>query len=354
MNAHAQIYSGAGSPFRRETLSLPHLQTGEALVRIESCTICGSDLHTHSGRRSTPVPTILGHEILGHVEAKGEALTHDHLGHPLRVGDRVVWSVVVHCGDCFYCNQDLPQKCERLVKYGHAALTDQHALSGGLSTHCHLLKGTALFRAPENISREVLTPVSCATATTAAVLRSAGGVEGASILIQGAGMLGLTACAMAKAQGASLVVITDVEKSRLDRARQFGADHALECDALEEIREVSGEGFGVALELSGATSALEQGLQLLRIGGRYVWAGAVFPSRPLELMAETVVRRWLTISGVHNYHPQDLGTALEFLQEYHQSYPFADLVEAKFSLEETEQAFQFAHDHRPVRTMIVP
>src|SRR5262249_62070482 len=115
----------------------------------------------------------------------------DHEGRPLQMGDRVVWSLAVGCGACFFCAHELPQKCAHLVKYGHAAIGEAHTLSGGLATHCHLLRGTAVYRAPEEVPDLVACPATCATATVAAALRQAGDVEGATVLIQGAGMLGL-------------------------------------------------------------------------------------------------------------------------------------------------------------------
>jgi alcohol dehydrogenase len=243
----------------------------------------------------------------------------------------------------------------RLLKYGHAALGEAHALSGGLATHCHLLRGTAVYRVPDDLPDLVACPATCATATVAAALRHAGDVSGATVLIQGAGMLGLTAAAFAATRGAAAVVVSDVDPVRTALATRFGATHtATDSRELPALLHAltGGRGPDVALEMSGAPAAVEAGLELLRVGGRHVWIGTVFPTRPVAISPETIVRRHLTIHGVHNYHPRDLGEALAFLTANHRGYPFAELVGGRFPLDEAEAAFRFAARDRPVRVAV--
>ncbi|HEY1191477.1 MAG TPA: alcohol dehydrogenase catalytic domain-containing protein, partial [Gemmata sp.] len=144
------IFDGPNLPFRLEPAPRPVLRSGEALVRVSLCTVCGSDLHTVLGRRKEKTPCVLGHEPVGVVEERaGDVRTVT--GEPVRVGDRVVWAVAVSCGSCFYCARGLPQKCESLRKYGHELLTPQCGPLGGLSTHCHLLNGTAIVKVPAGV-----------------------------------------------------------------------------------------------------------------------------------------------------------------------------------------------------------
>src|SRR5689334_9209261 len=129
----AMVFTGAGEPLQPRDFHLPEPQGEEIRVQVTCCTLCGSDLHTFAGHRTTPTPTILGHEIIGTISAFGpDAEPKDYHGVPLHLGDRVTWSLAASCGDCFYCENDLPQKCERLFKYGHEALRPGHELSGGL------------------------------------------------------------------------------------------------------------------------------------------------------------------------------------------------------------------------------
>jgi len=360
-HTRAAVFHGVDRPLELREVPLPDLAAGEVLVKIECCTLCGSDLHTFEGRRETPLPTILGHEIMGLVaELPAGETVLDFRGEPLAEGDRITWSVAAHCGDCFFCRRGLPQKCERLFKYGHQRIDDAHPLSGGLAEHCHLSQGTSIFKLNDTLPREVACPANCATATVAAALRAAGNVSGAVVIVQGAGMLGLTACAMLRHQGAAEVLLCDIDAQRLNRGAAFGATQGVVVgDDLEPLVRLVGEltagrGVDVALEMSGASVAVEQAIPLLRVGGRYVLVGAVFPGRPVSLSPERIVRRCLSIIGIHNYAPVDLGMALDFLIATQGKLPFADLIEATFPLAEAEQAFQYALEHAPPRVLVTP
>jgi len=357
----AAVFHEAGQPLTLERYELPTPGPGELLVRITCSTLCGSDVHTFLGHRSTPVPTVLGHEIMGVVERLDPDRTvSDHGGRRLQVGDRITWSIAACCGDCFFCDHDVPQKCEQLFKYGHEKMVAHHPLSGGLADYCHLAAGTAIFRVPESLPDTVACPANCATATVTAAMRVGGGCEGKSVLIQGAGMLGLTATAMARSRGARNVIVCDVNEDRLQRASDFGATHTLtvsenEEDLIAGVRGLTaGRGVDLAVELSGASSAVETGVKLPRIGGRYVLIGSTFPVPPVAVDPESVVRRCLTIVGNHNYQPADLGEAVAFLVEYGGQYPFADLVHDEFSLPNAEAAFARAIEGQDLRVAVRP
>ena len=111
-NAYGMVFSGSGIPMKAQEFPIPDLKNSELLVKIKYATICGSDLHTYQGSRNTPVPTILGHEIIGEIEIlPREGCLKDYYGNDLKVGDIITWSVVVSCGDCHYCNNGISQKC---------------------------------------------------------------------------------------------------------------------------------------------------------------------------------------------------------------------------------------------------
>jgi alcohol dehydrogenase len=359
--ARVMVFHGPGRPLELREIPLPDLRAGEVLVRVSCCTLCGSDLHTYRGRRPAPLPLILGHEMLGEVVDLGPGAPGCSDGRPLRRGDRVTWSVAASCRACFYCTHDLPQKCERLLKYGHEIIREGWALSGGLADHCHLKPGTAIVRVPAHIPDAVACPASCATATVAAILRQAGPLAGQRLLIQGAGLLGLTACAMASVQGAAEILIADLSAARLELAHRFGATGTAIATASETeladlvYKQTACRGADVAIDLSGANAAVEAALRLLRIGGRLILAGSVFPAPPLALSAEEVVRRWLTIQGVHNYAPRDLAAAVMFLSEHGGRFPFAEVVQVPaFSLAETEAAFTAAETCGLPRVAVLP
>ena len=345
-------WSWCGSP-------TPAPQGAELLVRITCCTLCRSDLHTHAGRRSEPTPTILGHEIVGRIEAFGpEASCIDGRGWPLSVGDRVSWAVAVGCGQCFFCADDLPQKCQRIYKYGHVAVTRERPWGGGLADTVVLVPGTTCFRIPDDLPDRVAAPANCATATIAAMLRHAGPVAGRHILILGAGVLGATACAMSRAAGASVVLACDPEPACLERATAFGATHTFpgEPDVLAlHVAEIThGRGADVVLELAGVPASVIAGLALVRTAGVLILGGTVAPVGQVGFDPESVVRRMLTIHGVHNYQPRDLNSALTFLAGAGRGFPFASLVAAEYPLDQAEQAVAYAQTHPGIRVAVVP
>ena len=358
--SRAAVFTKAGYPLKMQEFPLPDLRKGEVLVKEEYSTICGSDLHTFQGNRSTPSPTILGHEIIGRIaELPLDGPVTDFYGNELKIGDLITWSIAASCGECLYCNNGIPQKCEHLFKYGHERISKEHPLSGGYAEYCHLAKGTTIIKVPDGISRKVLCPANCATATTAAAFRIGGACNNQTVLIQGAGMLGLTAAAMARYYGAKEVIALDIVNERLIEAKKFGATKTIlvtedSNKIIEEIKNIT-NGFGVdlAIELTGVQSSMETGMQLLHIGGRYVFVGAVFPNPPIAIDAEVIVRNLLSIHGIHNYVPKDLAEAIKFLSDTYTKYPFEKLVSTEFSLEEINEAFHRMIDSKAYRVAII-
>jgi putative phosphonate catabolism associated alcohol dehydrogenase len=361
MNARALVFSGPGEPLVLREVDIPALGPGEVLVQITLSTVCGSDLHTLTGKRSTPVPTILGHEMVGVIAACGPgAPPCDARGAVLSPGQRVTWSVAAPGASDFFTVHGMPQKALSLFKYGHERLTPERPLSGGFASHCVLVPGTAIVPLPATLPDAIACPANCAVATAAGALRLAGLEPGGCVVIQGAGMLGLNACAMAAAAGARHVLAVDLRAARLDLARQFGATHTLgAADASSRLAELAreltdGRGADAVLEFTGNAPATETALDSLRTGGRLILVGAVFPGPAIRLDPERILRRLLRLEGLHNYVPADLIQAIEFLDRHQERYPFAGLVEATFALADFERALRFALDQAPFRVALRP
>ncbi len=357
--ARAVLFTDPKESLEVVTFATPEPADEELLVRVTCCTLCRSDLHTHSGRRTEPTPTVLGHEIVGRIAAFGKlAARVDYRGTPAEIGSRITWAVAVGCGQCFFCANDLPQKCEHPYKYGHRRTDRTSPNGGGLADHIVLHPRTAWFVLPDALSDRIAAPANCATATAAAVIRYAGPLAGRSVLVLGAGVLGVTACAMAHEAGARVVMVSDPAVGNRERAKAFAAGMAFAADSEELAASVAQatqqHGADVVLELAGTAETARNALALARTGGVVVLAGTVAPTTPLTLDPENIVRRMLTIRGVHNYHPRDLEAALAFLAGPGQAYPFAELVGAEFPLEEVAAAFTHAHGHPGIRAAVIP
>ena len=355
--SRAVLFNGPETQLEIAEVQPPPLQEGEMLVRVLACTLCRSDLHTHAGRRHGPTPAILGHEIVGRIEAFGPGTPPVDLARePAALGDRITWSIVVGCGDCFFCDRDLPQKCVQLYKYGHEAVTPSRPLVGGLSDHIVLVRHTGWLRLPETIPTPVAALANCAGATAASALRAAGPVRDQRVLILGAGVLGVFAASMAKSAGAALVVAVDPQAVCRERALTFGADAAFDAkqDNLnsELKKKTEGVGFDIVLELAGVTPSVATALAAVRTGGTAILVGSVAQCDPLSVDPEQIVRRMITLRGVHNYHPRDLQAAVEFLAGPGGRFPFASLVVEEYSLNDVESAFRSAHAQPGARVCV--
>jgi putative phosphonate catabolism associated alcohol dehydrogenase len=358
-HARAAVFVGVDRPLELRELPLAEPAAGELLVRVSACTLCGSDLHTVTGRRSAVTPLILGHEILGRIEAFGNGTSRiDLSGAPLTEGDRVTWTIAASCGGCFFCEHELPQKCETLHKYGHARLEPAGHWSGGLAEYCLLRPGTGVLRVPEALPDELACPANCATATVAGLFRLAGDVCDKTVLVQGAGLLGLTACALAAWHGAESILCVEPNAARRELALDFGATIALDgnpAELREAVLSVTGNhGVDVAFELTGSEAAFASAWPVLRTGATYLLAGAVRPLPPVGLDLEQLVRRCLTIRGQHNYAPRDLVAAIRFLDAARERFPWAKLSGGRFALTQINEAFLQAQQPGAGRVLVVP
>lgn len=358
--SQAAVFSEVGKPLATERFDLPErLQPGAMICKVRMSTICGSDLHTIFGRRVEPTPLILGHEILGEIVSMGSQSLQNGNAHPLMVGDRVTWSIMASCGTCFYCRKSLPQKCTSLLKYGHTCCRQAPHLTGGYAEHICLMPGTAVYRVPDCLSDEIATPANCALSTMVNAVEAILLAAGETVLIQGAGMLGLNLIALCKEAGAANVIVTDVGPERLALASRFGADACYnpaewEADELvAAIRDHSGgKGIDVAFEVCGNPAVVDQAIKTLRIGGRYLIAGLVTPGSDLGIDGNQLARNYLTIKGIHNYHPDHLSQGLAFLEKHSHKYPFAELVGAHYPLSEINEAIRVAASGEHIRVAI--
>jgi putative phosphonate catabolism associated alcohol dehydrogenase len=322
----AAVWRG-GPDVAVESVPVPPLRPGDVLVRVRLATVCGSDRHTVSGRRRQPCPSILGHEAVGEIVALGGGRPAAVDGRALRVGQRVIWCVTLACGTCDRCRAGVTAKCRVVRKAGHEALDSEWGLSGGYAQHVLLPHGLPIAVVEDDLIDAVAAPAACATATVMSVIERAGDLGGRRVLVLGAGMLGLTAVAAAVIGGAAAVTAVDPDVVRRRLVRRFGAGDAR--------GSASGAGTcDVLLDLAGAPAALEGGLAALDVQGIAVLAGSVAPNAAVGVDAESVVRRQLSILGVHNYEPRHLTAALSFLQRTRERFPWPELVAGPGSLAE--------------------
>ena len=154
-------------------------------------------------------------------------------------------------------------------------------------------------------------------------------------VIQGAGLLGLYGCALLRSKGVERVLMVDTETTRLSRVPDFGGE-----PILDSLRGgiLPGQ-VDAVFEVAGTSSVVAEGVEYLRPGGSYTFIGMVLPGTSLALTGETIIRKCLTIRGVHNYAPRHLEAALRFLEHHRDKHPWSTLVSSPYPLAHLEEAF---------------
>lgn len=352
--AHLLLFNGSGQALELVERTIPDIGPDEILIKNLYTTLCGSDLHTFCGLRQEKTPTVLGHEIVGEVVKVGQSHSGlDYNGSPLRTGNVVTWSIFSSDPASPESRKGMPQKGADLFKYGHAQVTATDAFHGGLAEYCVLKPNTTVLKIPQGVSLEVAATINCAVATVAGAIRLAGDLRGKRVLITGMGLLGIVCVAMCKDAGADYIFTADINSDRLALSETFGANQTLLLNGDQEggYPDLAAS-FDAAFDMSGATSAMEMGLSALGLGGVAVWIGAVFRSKPVQVDAEQIVRRLIRIKGLHNYNYEDFAKAVDFIGRCHVAFPFDQIVGKEFGLSDTQEAFEYALKHKPLRVGI--
>ena len=348
----AAVFNGAGQPFEFIDRDLPTINTGEILVKNLYTTLCGSDIHTYCGRRIEPAQVVLGHEIVGDILWIDPAHSHkDFKGADIKVGDRITWAIFSVPADVEAPREDMPQKSDHLFKYGHALANGNDVFNGGLADYCVLHANTALIKISPKIPVEVAATISCAHSTVMGALRIAGDIESKRVIIFGAGLLGLSCVAMCREAGAVHIALIDNDESRLKWSEKFGGDATyVSGSAIND--KLPWPEADIVFDMTGSPQAMKTGIDSLALGGIAVWIGAVFPAEPVQVDAQKIVRKVLQIRGLHNYNYEDFVNATAFIEENYKKYPFGELIEKEYYLDEVEEAFEFAYKNKPVRVGI--
>ncbi len=346
------IFHGQGKPFEFASHEIRDLKRGEILVQTTYTTLCGSDIHTYCGRRQEPPQVVLGHEIVGNILAIDPAHPGtDFRGEKISVGDRITWAIFSVPEEVTPPRADIPQKSNPLFKYGHVLAEGDDVFSGGLADYCILRSNTAMIKVSNKVPLKVAATISCAHATIAGALRVAESVKGKKVLVFGVGLLGLSCLAMCKEAGAEWIGAVDTNAERLLWTNQFGSSEKFimppSTSSVFAWPEVD-----VVFDMTGDPSAMKIGVDSLAVGGSAIWIGAVYPTKPVEIDGQKMVRKVLQIKGLHNYNYHDFVKATSFIEKHFEDYPFEAIIEKEFNLEQIEDAFAYATEKKPVRVGI--
>jgi threonine dehydrogenase-like Zn-dependent dehydrogenase len=339
------------------------VESGEALVRVEMAGICGTDVHLWKGELPVPLPVILGHESVGHIEQLGEGLERDWRGEPLAVRDRVTWASSIVCGTCFYCRvKRQPTRCVARKAYGISYNADQAPhLRGGYAQHILLRAGSSIFKLPETLPTVSVVGAGCALATAIHGLERCPVEWGDVVVVQGTGPVGLAALAVARQSGAGKVIVIGGPPHRLETARRFGADVAIDFAGGDQATrqrqavEVSG-GYGadVVIECVGIPSAVNEGIELVRDGGKFLVLGQYANAGNIEFNPHTITRKQLEIRGSWGFEPRHVAAALQMLELRNWAELFAGQVTHRFPLEQANTALETVKRWQSGKAVLTP
>ena len=351
------IARAKGAPVELVDIVVPDPGPGEAVVAVEACGVCHTDLHYREGGINDDFPFLLGHEAAGVVEAVGEGVTE------VEPGDFVILNWRAVCGQCRACRKGRPQYCfnthnaeqkmtltdgtELTPALGIGAFADKTLVAAGQCTKV------------ERADAAAVGLIGCGVMAGFGAAVNTGGVgRGDSIAVIGCGGVGDAAIAGAATVGATTIIAVDIDDRKLEQARAFGATHTVnsgERDAVEAIRELTG-GFGadVVVEAVGRPETYEQAFYARDLAGTVVLVGVPTPDKQVTLPLIEVFGRGgaLKSSWYGDCLPsRDFPMLVDLYRQGR--FDLDAFVTERIGIDDVESAFTKMHDGDVLRSVVV-
>ena len=263
---------------------------GEILVRVAACGICGSDVHGYdgtSGRRIPPI--VMGHEAAGVVSAVGAGVTN------FKPGNRVTFDSTVYCGECEFCRLGEINLCNNRQVIGVSC--GDYRRAGAFAEYV-VVPQRIVYQLPDSLEFEQAAMLEAVSVALHAV-RISEMKGGETALVIGAGMIGLLTLQAARAGGAAKVLVADIDETRLQRAKNIGADETFKLsgnDLVQEVlRRTGGRGVDLVLEAVGREETIAASIASVRKGGTVTLIGNISPEVKIPL--QVVVSRQIRLQG---------------------------------------------------------
>jgi threonine dehydrogenase-like Zn-dependent dehydrogenase len=358
---------GREKGFEIREYPVPDPKPGAVVIDVALANVCGSDMHYWTGafdfaKRGRPLPLNTGHEHMGRVHRLGAGVATDSSGQPLREGDRVIYRYFLPCGRCRACLRRAFKSCPtRQASWSQTCEVWPH-FQGGYGQYFYLGPNHAIFRLPDEITDEMAAGINCAFTQVYAALDIAGFRAGQTAVIQGAGGLGVYACAVARELGAARVVVIDGVDERLALAREFGADAVVDlrefatpAARVERVKALTDDwGADVVLELVGNPNVVAEGLRMVAPEGTYLEIGNINVGWEAPIDPSWLVFGNRRIIGVCHYEAEHLRATLDLMLRTRTRYPYHRIVSHRFPLERINDAFRQQEARHITRAAIVP
>jgi L-iditol 2-dehydrogenase len=271
---------------RIEEVPVPVIAENEVLIEVKRCGICGTDPHIYRGRFPVPFPLIQGHEFSGEVVKVGAAVKS------IKIGDRVTADINISCGKCFFCRMGQKLFCKEIVQIG------VH-INGAFAQFVKAPEMN-IYKIPDHMTWEeaaYIEPLACAIRGQ----DRANITIGSTVAIIGAGPMGLVHAQLAKMNGASTVIISEMNPTRIAKAKQLGIDQVIDAAKVDPVQIVyeltEGRGADFVIEAVGAVPTYQQAFQMVRRGGVLVAYGAAPADALMEIKPFEIYSKELTIVG---------------------------------------------------------
>ena len=355
------IARAKGAPVEVVTITVPDPGPGEALVQVQACGVCHTDLHYREGGINDEFPFLLGHEAAGVVEAVGADVTD------VAPGDFVILNWRAVCGECRACKRGEPQYC-----FDTHNATQKMTLEDG--TELSPALGIGAFAEKTLVAAGQCTKVDAAAPPEAAGLLGCGvmaGVgaaintgavkRGQSIAVIGCGGVGAAAIAGARVVGAATIIAIDIDDRKLETAKEFGATHTINSKDLDldgvvqAVQDLTG-GFGadVVVEAIGRPETYKQAFYMRDLAGTVVLVGVPNPEMTLELPLVDVFGRGgaLKSSWYGDCLPsRDFPMLVDLFQQGR--FPLDKFVTEKIGIDDIEAAFDKMHRGDVLRSVVM-
>ena len=366
--AKASVLEKEGGNFVVKEYPVPEPAAQTMVVKVELNGVCGTDIHIYNGRMPgiPSLPMILGHEVVGTIEALGDGIETDLLGNPVKVGDRVCPIGAMGCNECYMCTvHHSPNRCPYEETFGFYPEPDKKPyLSGGYAQYVYIRRPKPPFIKTEVAPESGVLLDSLATGIHA--VQRAGVKNGDTVVVQGTGVIGLLTTASAKLSGANKVIVVGGPEERMAYAGLFGADDMIDItevtDAKERIKMVKdltprGYGADIVLGCTGVISSISEGLACTRNSGTYCEIGNFCDTGTVEInIGVEIVQRNLNVLGIFAQTIEHFYRGLRVLEEGR--FPFEKLVTHKVGLHRIEEVIKnkgfFFDDKVAVKIAIDP
>lgn len=361
----AAVLQDYGADFEIREFPRPTAAPGGLVVEIDTATVCGSDVHVWSGNMVgvLPIspPLILGHEMTGRIVEVGSGADVDSAGQTLGIGDRVVWAHAP-CGQCHECTVERqPVLCStRYIGYLNDCSVAPH-FTGSFAEYGIVRPDAGRIRVPDNVNSEWASAGSCALRTVVRALSIAGPIDrDDTIVVQGAGPLGLFATALLSLHDPRRLVVVGGPADRLDLAKAWGATDTVLVDAdedpqarVDEVLRITGRGASIAFELAGAPGVVTEGVQMLARNGRYVVMGTL-GGAPQPVNVATIVARGLRIIGSMSGDIGDYHKAMLALDRYQDRFDWNRMLGKTYGLSDLAGAMESMRRMDEIKPVIRP